>query len=248
MVTGVLRGAGAAASNLSEVQLLARPVVLPRAQIHLIRTGQRSLLLIPRGAEAGQDPPHRAGTTIALQPAHNRRATIRVAVARVSDVALRDLDEFHARELGCRSLDELMARWVEEHGLWNENDRAWLIAIAVDVARPSNLLVPQAGRHGLRALQGYTNDPRMAMRDEPEAVDEQVLAGGYRAADRREHDAFEERLAERRQLDVGTRLALLRQDATARGAEIDRDIRAIERCLDAAEERVYRPVERITDA
>ncbi|MEA2255573.1 MAG: hypothetical protein QOG35_1618 [Solirubrobacteraceae bacterium] len=223
-------------------------MILPREQIHLILRGQRTLLLVPRGDEPGGAPPYKAGRPIPLQTAATRPATCRVAVLRVTDVALGELDELDARALGVRDVDELRQAWAAEHGRWDAAARAWKLAIALDHAARPHMLVPQSGRHGRRALLGYTTDPAQAMPDEPEAVDEHALAAGRRAAHQTEHDRFEQLLAQRERLDPVERLRLALADARARGTNIDRDLHVIAQRVKAIERRVYRPAERIASS
>lgn len=219
--------------------LRVQQVVLPRQQIHLVVRGQRTALLIPRGEERGDRPPFHAGSTIALQPAPSRPATCRVAVSRVSDIALGELDDDQARELGHRDIYALQAAWYENGHQWDPAARAWLLRIAVDSAAAPRLLHRDS-------THGYTTRVHDALPDEPEAVDDVRLAAGRRHAEKTERDRFEQLLAERRGLPAPDRLRLALDDARARGIDIeaDPDARKIVLRIADFERKVYRPAER----
>lgn len=223
-------------------------MVLDRAQIHLFIRGERDLLLMPRQPEQARAP-HQAGSTIALQPAPGREATCRVAVVRETDVALGELDDQDARRLGHRDLDDLMGSWVERHGLWNENARAWRLEVKVDPSAPPRFLRPQSRRimvQGEDALQ-YTSDEREAMADEPEAVDDVALAASRRAAHDAEHTRFERLVAERRRLPLHERVRLALADAERLGVRCRSEHDLIARAIGDVERRVLRPVDRTRD-
>jgi hypothetical protein len=211
---------------------------LPHDQIGLVLNGKRTLLLLPRGDEAGDRPPHHAGSTISLQPAPTESATCRVRVTRVTDVALGELDDDQARELGFRDRYGLQAAWIDEHGGWSSSDRAWLLKISVDPRAPARLL---------RRRAGYTTDPTMAIPGAGEAVDDFALAAHRRAAHARETERFEQLLEMRRRLPHDKRLTLVMADAAARDVSIDRELHVIGQRLDAMEARVYRPADRTRD-
>jgi hypothetical protein len=217
------------------------PLVLAAEQIHLVVSGQRTALLVPRRAERGDRPPYRAGASIALQIGATRPARARVIVSRVTDIALGELDDGHARELGRRDLDELMAAWVDEHGLWNENARAWLVRVVVDRSAPRRLLHRDSSH-------GYTDDPRLALPEEPEAVGEHDLERASIDASRAEQRRYEATLAERERLPEHERLRLIVDDARARGIDIDHGLWLVRKRIGALERQVLRPADRNADA
>lgn len=227
-------------------------MVLPREQIHLFLRGQRTLLLVPRRDERADRAPYPAGGKIALQPAASRPATCRVLVARVTDVALGELDDDQAHELGRRDLDELMAAWVAEHDLWNENARAWLMRVIVDTAARPRLLHRDSTKGSVEAGAGYTTSPHEALSDEPEAVDDVALAIARRAAERTERTRYERLLEARRAMPADLaheRLRMAMADARARGIDIvqDAEARKLLTLLGSFERKVYRPANRTAD-
>jgi hypothetical protein len=223
-------------------------VILSREQIHLFVSGRRTLVLVPRGDEAGHEPPYHAGARVPLVPAVGRSATCSVLVERVTDVALGEIGDDDARELGYRDVDEWMASWVAEHGLFNESARAWRIQVAVDHSEPARLLRAASGQHGRRALLPYTRIASEAIPGAGEAPDEHAHAAGRRHAHAAEHERFQERLAAAARLPLATRIELARADAQARGIRITQELRALERRVRVLEERVYRPADRYADA
>jgi hypothetical protein len=204
-------------------------MIIPNDLITRLTVGQIDLHLEPA---ADARPPYRCGATVAVQPAHNRPARCRAQIVRVTDVALRDLDDQHAKRLGHRDLERLMLAWVDEHGLWNENARAWLVQIVVDRSEAPRLLMPEVGRalgyakpasrgqldreHD-PANRGYGQDDHRAMRDEPEAVDDNWLA---RFAQRERLDKRPQRsrdeLRELRDLPLHERVRRLEEQARER--------------------------------
>jgi hypothetical protein len=219
--------------------LPVQPLVLPRQQIHLVVRGERTALLVPRGEEAGERPPFHAGATIALQPAPSRPATCRVAVSRVTDIALGELDDDLARALGQRDIYALQAEWYNDGHQWDPAGRAWLVRIALDAAAAPRLLHRDS-------THGYTSRVHDALPDEPEAVDDVRLAAGRRHAEKTERDRFEELLAQRRELPAPDRLRLALDDARARGIDVeaDPDARKIVLRIADLERKVYRPADR----
>lgn len=212
-------------------------MILPRDQIGRLLAGKRDLVLLASCGDAA--PPHRAGSVVAVQPAATKRATCRVHVTRVTDIALRDLDDDRARRLGHVDLDALMASWVAEHGAWNENARAWLLAVAVDSEACEVFLARSTS-------QAYTTSPSMAVRESPQegpvvALGPADLAAVSRSAHASARERYEQLLRERSRLPVAERLRRLTVDAELRGAQLGRDERVIEECVRAMERRVYRP-------
>jgi hypothetical protein len=222
-------------------------VILDRPQIRFLLSEERSLVIRPRGAGTGRLP-YAIGQRVPLHTRIGAPAIGRVRVVRIDDVALGELDDADAQLVGCRDLDELAAAWIDQHGRWDESARVWRVEVRPDLQERPRLLTSTAGRHGLRALQQYTSAPGAAMADEPEAVDDDTLAGFRRAAQRTEHDRFEQLLAQRRRLEPEERLRLVRADAARRRIDIDRTMRVVVRRLDALEEIVYSPVDRVRDA
>lgn len=224
---------------------MGSPVVIGREQIHLFVRGRASLLLVPRGPEAGDRPPHRVGSRIALQPKHNRPATLHVQVTRVTDIALGELGDGDAHQLGHRDLDELREAWTERHGEWRDDARAWRLVVALDPSEDTRFLPSQAGAHGIRALMSYTSESLTAPLDDAgEAVDEFTDAANARAAADLEEQRFEQLLAARRTLPLDERLRRVLDDAATRGVNLDSTVRLITRKISDAEERVYRPADR----
>jgi|1186.fasta_scaffold08126_3 hypothetical protein len=217
-----------------------QPLVLSAEQIHLVVRGQRTALLVPRREARGDRPPYRAGSAIALQVGATRPARARVVVSRITDIALGELDDDQARDLGRRDLDDLMAAWVAERGQWNENARAWLLRVAPDNSARRRLLHRDS-------THGYTDDPRLSLPEEPEAVGEHELERASIAAARTEQQRFEQTLAENAQLPDGERLARAIADARTRGVDIEHALWLLRKRLVAIERLVYRPADR-TDA
>lgn len=215
-------------------------LVLSAEQIHLVVRGQRTALLVPRRGERGDRPPHRAGSAIALQVGVTRPARARVLVSRITDIALGELDDDQARQLGHRDLDELMAAWVDEHGQWNENARAWLLRVALDRSAQRRLLHRDS-------THGYTDDPRLALPEEPEAVGEHDLERASISAAHTEQTRFEALLADRERRPEPERLQRAIDDARARGIDIDHALWLLRKRLTALERQVYRPADRTDD-
>lgn len=223
-------------------------MILDRHNIHAFIAGERTLLLIPRGDEPGHAPPHHAGARIPLVPGFGRKATCTLLVTRVTDAALGDIDDEQARELGHRDVDEWMAAWVAEHGLFNESARVWRVRVRVDPTEPDRLLPATAGMKGPRALQPHTSQQSIALRDAGERPDEHADAASRRHAHAVEHERVDQLLNERARLPLIERLRLAEADAEARGIRITTEQRAIARRIRVLEERVYAPADRYADA
>lgn len=219
-------------------------MILPRDQIGRVLAGHRDLLLLPRRGD-GARPPHAAGATVALQSAATKRATCRVLVSRVTDVALRELGDEEARRLGHRDLDALMAWWVAEYGAFNENVRVWLLAVCVDQSALPTFLARRprvtSAAEDSPAARGYTHDERLADPDEPEAVPPDELLVLQRSAHEAARERYEGLLRERSRMPVADRLRLVTAAAEAKGVALGRDERVVEECVRAMERRVYRP-------
>lgn len=224
-----------------QVQLAAHSLIVPGEQIHLIARGRCRALLVPRGAEPGDVPPYRVGARVALQRAASEPARGWVNILRVTDVALGELDDDQARELGHRDVYALQAAWLERGVPWDSRARAWMLRIEHDDAAPSRLLHRDS-------LHGYTDDPRLALRGEPEAVDDFTLAARQRAAHRAEVEAYEQLRAGRARMPLDERLALVLRDADARGVAVGAQRAAIVKQLDIMERRTYSPADRTADA
>lgn len=103
------------------------------------------------------------------------------------------------------------------------------------------------GRDPVRLLgrgPGYTTRPTAAMHDEPEAVDDQALAGIGRAAERTETARYDELLEQRRQMPEVDRLRIALRDAEVRRVDVSKDMRVIRQRVEKIEMRLYRPVRR----
>lgn len=222
------------------------PLVLPPKQIGLVLRGERTALLVPHGDERGDRPPFRAGSTIALQAAPSRAATCRVAVTRVTDITLGELDDDVARDLGRRDIYDLQAAWHTDGQQWDPASLAWLLRITVDTAAEPRYLHRDSSRGCSEYGSGYTTRRHEALEDEPEAVDDVRLDIARRHAERTERDRFEELLTDRRRLAAPDRLRLVLDDARARGVDIenDPDARKIVLRIADLERKIYRPAER----
>lgn len=221
--------------------IAARPLILPAEQIHLIARGRCTLLLIARGDEPGEAPPYRAGARVALQRAASEPARGWVHVNRSTDVALGELDDDQAHDLGHRDIYALQSAWRERGQRWDPQTRAWLLHIEHDDAAPSRLLHRDSSH-------GYTEDPQLALREEPEAVDDFVLAAQQRAAHHAEQEAFERLLTHRSEMPLDERLALALRDSVTRGVAVGGPRAAIVKQLVVMERRIYSPANRDADA
>lgn len=224
---------------------MALAVILDRKLIHLFKSGQRTLLLEPRGDEPGHAPPHHAGDRIPLVPRFGAPATCTLRVTRVTDIALGEIDDQDARALGYRDVDAWMAAWVEEHGLFNERARAWRAQVEVDPSEPSRVLPAQSGRpFGAAQLLPNALPGRPTLRGAGESPDPQAVAGYNRTAHASDHDRVEQLLTEREQISLSRRIELAEADALARGIRIYHLQRRIANDVKALEQLVYRAADR----
>lgn len=202
-------------------------MILPGPAIRALLSGERVQLCRPAAGETCTYEPGDA------YPVHSRARgplVTRARVVAVRRVTLDELTEEDARAQGYEDLETL-------YGLWRDKYRdgpltrppVWVVELRVDVEERARFLRPRSG---------YTNDPREAIPDEPEALSaadlerysqEAVgrLNGRWRAVDR-----------ERRRLELHDRYAVLREEARMRGVNISQHERVIARRLDAIEDQL----------
>lgn len=87
--------------------------------------------------------------------------------------------------------------------------------------------------------RGYTDEPALAMPNEPEAVDEDEQRRITAEAHAREHEAHELASLEREQRILTERLAGVRADSAERKVDLSKDERVIQRRLQAID-KVFR--------
>jgi hypothetical protein len=210
-------------------------VLLPPDQIGLIRAGQRTLVIVPRGDEAGDRPPYPVGARIPLHRGVGVRAAATVIVTRVSDVAVDELDDHDARGLGFGDVGEFRRAWRAQHG--DElGARAWIMRITCAPRREAPRL--------LRRKLGYTTNPTAAVPEAGEAVDVHVNAGYGRAAEKLERGRVAEMLEQRKALQPYNRLAMVIGEADARGIDINRHMFIVLQRIESMEQLVHRVADR----
>lgn len=151
---------------------------------------------------------------------HGRMEVVRlcrVMVLAVSEAHVSEATAEDAKDEGYRSLDELLA----EH-----SGRTWVVQIEKIVEETPRFLSRKviAGRQG-----GYTDDPRLALDDEPEAVDEvfqQVLATRAREREARRARRY---AAELSRMPIDDQVAVLSNIARSRHVDVRDELRAIGR-------------------
>lgn len=229
-------------------------LVFPYAQRRLIYDGARTALLIPD--DGSGEPPRAVGARIGIQPSPTRRpgkppltraATFHVLVSDCRLVQLGELDDEDARAHGEEGLEALAAWWQSEHGLlWNENAYAWRLVFEVDHDAGDRWLLPQAGRHGTRALQGYTNAPGLGMAGEPAAIDAFTQEAYARSAGERDSDRVQRLIDQRSKMAPHDRLRLITLEAAQAGmvGSIKGPMNVVNKQLDIMERRIHRAGER----
>jgi hypothetical protein len=215
-------------------------VVLPAELIHLITRGRVTLLLLERGDDPADGAQYRVGTRIGLQRHHQEPARAWVHILDRDVVELGKINDDQARALGHRDRYAMQASWHAERP-WRATQQAWLLRIEHDPSAPSRLLHRDSSH-------GYTEDPRLALPEEPEAVDDFVLAARGRAAHERELAGYEQERERRRALPLDERLRLALRDATARGVPDGGPRNAIAKQIEVLERRALAPADRTRDA
>lgn len=193
---------------------------LTKTDIAAVLQGRCTALLEP--LTDSTTPPYRAGTR---QAVHRDESTLtparcRIHITRTTDIALGELDDTHAHQLGHRDRYALMAHWTDHIQPWDPETRAWLITFRLDTAEPPRLL----HRH---SEKGYTANRRDALPDEPEAIPATTLDLYAQRAHRADATRVDELLTDRARLPIDDRLKLAIRDAEARGAVIDKPLRVI---------------------
>ena len=126
---------------------------------------------------------YREGRDYAVQPGRGKPSSFRILILAVEGQALGDLTYRDARAEGFKTRDEFQAYWRSLYdGRWDPDERVWAIRFRLLTShdKPRLLMPIGAGHHDPHANpgvdtpadHGYTADPRRAVRDEPEAVDQ----------------------------------------------------------------------------
>lgn len=220
--------------------VVAHPVVLPAELIHLIARERVTLLLLPRGDDPSDGSQYRVGSRIGLQRHHQETARAWVHILARELVELGQVNDDQALALGHRDRYALQAAWNEARP-WRATDQAWMLRIQHDPSAPSRMLHRDSSH-------GYTDDPRLALPEEPEAVDDFVLAARGRAAHDREHADYEQERKRRRALPLDEQLRLALRDCEARGVPVGGPRNAIAKQIEKLERRALEPADRTRDA
>ena len=163
---------------------------------------------------------YREGRTYAVQPGRGKPGLARIRILHTELQQLGDLTYQDAKAEGFRTRDDFYAYWTDLYNI-SEPDLAqpvWAIRFQVDTD-PPRLLHKDSSR-------GYTSDPRLAIRDEPEAIGEADLRRLHSAR----HAAEQQHRQER---SIAARLREAQARARRNGVDISPELAALERQLAA---------------
>lgn len=188
---------------------------------------------------------YREGRDYAVQPGRGKPSSFRILILAVEDQALGDLTYRDARAEGFKTRDEFQAYWRSLYdGRWDPGQPVWAIRFRLLTShdKPRLLMPIGAGHHDPHANpgvdtpadHGYTADPRRAVRDEPEAVDQATQDRYARHAREKERTTTQDVWRESR---ADLTRALDRLKAMAPGHRITREIREIEQRIRRLDDR-----------
>jgi hypothetical protein len=167
---------------------------------------------------------YKTGHSYAVQPGRGRCGIATISVLNVHTEPLGQLTPASARAEGFADLPEFEAYWLRMHGRYDPDQPVWVIAFELESAEPPT--------RWLAADVGYTTDPRIALPDEPPAVDAETQEWlTYRA-----HRAFDlthtqrQRDRERTTLEqrLGRARTLAAVAAKGNGYDASKHLRVIE--------------------
>jgi hypothetical protein len=108
---------------------------------------------------------YKVGTDYAVQAQRGGRAQGRLRILAIERQRVGDITEESVRREGFKTREDFEAAWRELHGAWEPEREVWAI-VFVPLTDQVRLLAKDSSR-------GYTHDPRLALQQEPEAVDEE---------------------------------------------------------------------------
>lgn len=187
---------------------------------------------------------YREGRDYAVQPGRGKPSSFRILILAVEGQALGDLTYRDARAEGFKTRDEFQAYWRALYGSYDPGQPVWAIRFRLLTShdKPRLLMPIGAGHHDPHANpgvdtpadHGYTADPRRAVRDEPEAVDQATQDRYARHAREKERTTSQDVWRESR---ADLTRALDRLKAMAPGHRITREIREIEQRIRRLDDR-----------
>lgn len=187
---------------------------------------------------------YREGRDYAVQPGRGKPSSLRILILAVEGQALGDLTYRDARAEGFKTRDEFQAYWRALYGSYDPGQPVWAIRFRLLTShdKPRLLMPIGAGHHDPHANpgvdtpadHGYTADPRRAVRDEPEAVDQATQDRYARHAREKERTTSQDVWRESR---ADLTRALDRLKAMAPGHRITREIREIEQRIRRLDDR-----------
>lgn len=132
--------------------------------------GQHGLVLAGKKGEhwyPAQEgaPPWIIGRSYAVQDRAGAAALGYIKVLATTTMLLGEVTASAVKRGGHESPEAFQEWWRERHGSWEPEAKVWAVVFALDLDR-FRLLAADSS-------YGYTHDPRMAMKDEPEAVDKE---------------------------------------------------------------------------
>jgi hypothetical protein len=193
-----------------------------------------------------------------------RPPRIAVARIRVSDVGREPLNEISLRDAnreGFKTTDAFRLHWVARHDrrwlaeLGDEPDPAlllarfeerhadcdvWVVSFELDRAAPPRHLAARSER-GYVERRHDRNGRRIALADEPEAVDERTQEALSAAARERRRAFIADRAAERSLLSLELRLRHARERAARQRVDVSGDLRVIAARVEAIERKLDGP-------
>lgn len=165
---------------------------------------------------------YRIGRTYSIQGRANGPSLGRLQILAIDKQNLGDITYESARREGFRTRDEFRAQWEETYGHYDTNQPVWVILFALVADEPR--LLHRDSSHG------YTNDARMALKGEPEAVPPTEIALYNKSIEARErfrterleeHTRREARKVTQRIKHMATELAKKGQDPMPMLAQIE---------------------------
>jgi len=169
---------------------------------------------------------YRLGSTYAVQHDRQRPSTGRLVVVAVARQQLGDITLRDAKAEGFRTRQAFLAFWAGLFPTMTLDDAVWALVIAPD-RDPVRMLHRDSTR-------GYTTRRRVALPDEPEAVDHDTQA-------RYSAEGFERHQARRDGTPLSGRLGAALTGAEAAGVDVTRETLAIRRRVEAIERKAFRP-------
>jgi hypothetical protein len=156
-----------------------------------------------------------------------------IRIAQVELQALADITDEDARASGWRDARRLFTRWREKYGTGplDPDARCWTVTFELSREHIPRLL-HRDSQHG------YTHDPRLALVDEPEAVDETTQADITRRAGEVYNATHAEDELRRKARSLSAQLKETVNRATRKGIDIDENVERIRAELDAVQRKL----------